>query len=455
MNSYKYYESEEDFGWKIKVSNTHAEELNNSLFIFLEENLVFLAGSFLFAACLCSSPAAATELLKKRPSVVQTITSISDVSSRVPVVLNPVVLNSVKKLGKRRRLGAYAETFYGGLLIRVFESENAARDKNVLRSFETLNFDLKSAKFQNSNINYYSRISGGALPSFSILQNGLKFVNYYFSRNSEKRNSKKENFDFSGFTGQRERERERSNISKRERFYSVPLSDMLPIGIVVCFILLKKDKLQTILTKFFEKVGLLERETESEKRFLRLKQLFVKNKYSIFVILISFIIVISVLKNKSLLRINPISLAFDFLGNIFGEYSRLVSLTLGASNRRTDEAINRLNTIAENDHALVQQLQHDKLSMVRKLGIEEQLRRTVEIDNLQCMQNNLDAQKIIGNLEFKLKQQKEFLEGLDSLSGKQQIAPRQQGLFGNLVNRIKGSEKENEYEMKYLDLTHY
>lgn len=448
MNSYNYYESEEDFGWKIKVSNTHAEELNNSLFIFLEENLVFLAGSFLFAACLCSSPAAATELLKKRPSVVQTITSISDVSSSVPVVLN-----SVKKLGRRRRLGTYAETFYGGLLIRVFESENAARDKDMLRYFETLNFDLKSAKFQNSNINYYSRISGGALPSFSILQNGLKFVNYYFSRNSEKRNSKKENFDFSGFTGQRERER--SNISKGERFYSVPLSDMLPIGIVVCFILLKKDKLQTILTKFFEKVGLLERETESEKRFLRLKQLFVENKYSIFVILISFVIVISVLKNKSLLRINPISLAFDFLGNIFGEYSRLVSLALGASNRRTDEAINRLNTIAENDHALVQQLQHDRLSMFRKLGIEEQLRRTVEGDNLQCMQNNLDAQKIIGNLEFKLKQQKEFLEGLDSLSGKQQIVPRQQGLFGNLVNRIKGSEKENEYEMKYLDFTDY
>lgn len=436
------YEEEDGFGWKIKISNMHAEELNNSLFIFLEENLVFLAFSFLFAACLCSSPAAATELLKKRPSVVQTITSISDV---------PVVLNSVKNLGKRRRLGTYGETFYGGLLIRVFESENAVREKNVLRYFETLNFDLKNAKFQNSNINYYSRISGGALPSFSIFQSGLKFVNYYFSRNSEKRNSKKENFDFSGFTGQREREKERSNISKGQRFYSVPLSDMLPIGIVVCFILLKKDKLQTILTKFFEKVGLLERETESEKRFLRLKQFFMENKYSIFIILISLLIVISVLKNKSLLKLNPISLAFEFIGNVFGEYSRLVSLALGASNRRTDEAISRLNTIAENDHLLVQQLQNEKLLLVRKLSIEEMTRRSQEGDILQCKQNSLDAQKVIGNLEFKVKQQKEMIENLDNFSVRQQIAPKP-GLFGTFVNRIKGNEKD-EIDMRYIDMT--
>ena len=439
---YEYYE--EGFGWKKYVSNKHAEKLNNSLFLFLEENLAFVGISFLFAACLCSSPAAATEILKIRPSVVETITRISETSLSLPVVAK-----SAKNLGKRRRLGTFAETFYGAVLIDVFESENAVREKNVLRYFEILNFDLKNAKFQNYNINSYFRITGGALPSFSILQNGLKFVNYYFSRNSEKRNSKKENFDFSGFTGQKEKER--SNISKGHRFYSVPLSDMLPIGIVVCFILLKKDKLQTILTKFFEKVGLLERETESEKRFLRLKQFFMENKYSIFIILISLLIVILVLKNKSFFKLNPISLAFEFISNIFGEYTRLVSLALGASNRRTDDAINRLNAIAENDHVLVQQLQNDKLLLVRKLSIEEMTRRSQEGDILQCKQNSLDAQKVIGNLEFKVKQQKEIIENLDNFSLRQQIAPKP-GLFGTFVNRMKGNEKD-EFEMKYLDMT--
>ena len=447
MNSYKYYESEEDFGWKIKVSNTHAEKLNSSLFIFLEENLVFLAitASFLFASYLCISPAAAsTELLKTRPSVVETITSISETSLSLPVVAK-----SAKSLGKRRRLGTFAETFYGAVLVGVFESENAVREKNVLRYFETLNFDLKNAKFQNSNINYYSRIRGGNLPSFSILQNGFKFVNYYFSRNAEKRNLKKENFDFSGFTAPRERKR--SNISKGERFYSVPVFDIFPIGVLICFILFKKDKLQNILTSCFERMGLLEKETPSEKKLLRLKKFFMENRYSLAVILIFLVIIILVLKNKSLLKLNPISLAFDFIGSLFSEYSRLVSMTIGMSNTRTEEAVNKLNRIADDNQMLVQQLHQDKLLLVRKLSIEEMTRRSQDVDILQCKQNSLDAQKLIGNLEFKVKQQKEIIEGLDNFSGRQQIAPKP-GLFGTFVNRITGNEKD-EIDSRYIDMT--
>jgi hypothetical protein len=444
MDEINYYYYEEGYGWKRYVLNKRAEKLNDSLFIFLEENLAFVSVSFLFAACLCGSPAAAAEILKIRPSVVETITSISETSLSLPVVAK-----SAKNLGKRRRLGTFAETFYGAVLVGVFESENAVREKNVLRYFETLNFDLKNAKFQNSNINSYFRINGGALPSFSILQNGLKFVNYYFSRNSEKRNSKKENFDFSGFTAPRERKR--SNISKGERFYSVPVFDIFPIGVLICFILFKKDKLQNILTTCFERMGLLEKETPSEKKLLRLKKFFVENKYSLAVILIFLVIMILVLKNKNLSKLNPISLAFELIGSLFGEYNRFVSMTIGVSNRRTDEALSKLNRLAEDNQILVQQLHQEKLLLVRKLSIEEMTRRGQDVDILQCKQNFLDAQKSIGSLEFKVKQQKEFIEGLEVFSVKQQITPKP-GLFGSIVNRITGNEKD-EHEMKYLDMT--
>lgn len=446
----------EDFGWILNnktVLSTRIEVKAEEFFLNVEnlfENKE-LRNSFLFKCGLvflglsivvvAPQAGVACTMLRKNPKFTET-TLVEFVEPIKEVVKKTRTLSGV-----RRRLGRGDNAFNEELMLKIFKEEVLRVDlfkTTVLKKLGTeVTFDfLSTSQHLRPGNSFYCnnlyKVTGGFTPPWSpiaAVDQIVRILNFFSPKRSRK-DIQKEKLDL--FSSNFANSSNGANGANGLTF--------LPAIITICFFLFKKEKMKRIFSRVLENVGLAEKETLYSRRSKRLMRLFDVSKPYIYVIL-SGVTIIVIFRNKDHLFktiINPVNLAFDFMGKMLGEYNFLVGTILGNANRVNESATERLNKYADDNARLVVSLQAEKLALeAEKMNLtiisseELGMRKLADFHMMNC-------EKQLAGTSYELKVTKERLRKLDGTGIVVPLAKERENFFGGLVKRLQGPNTGDE-----------